>query len=314
MTGDGYHDRRLKHFLAMDDNFSLTFSTDGIQVFNSSKDSLWPIMCSFNEVNFKVKSKHVVLQGLWFGKKPKQETFLRPLVKEARKLYAKGFNWTDSSGNIRNSRVVFLIGVLDSPAGAAFTCRRQWNGKCGCGWCYHPGQSTFTYDSKGRRKGSTRTYLVSYPLPKRRKASEVLRDAKLVAELKQPHVNGVTGISYLHYLPFFDVVYGMIPDFMHCVYLGVTKMFLELWTTISRKQYSIRRTAIDKLLLNVKAPNELSRTYRSLVECFSDWKASEFRNFLLIYSALILKNILPDRFYKHWLLLVNYMRILTKKQ
>ena len=85
MTGDGYRDRRLKHFLAMDDNFSLTFSTDGIQVFNSSKDSLWPIMCSFNEVNFKVKSKHGVLQGLWFGKKPKQETFLRPLVKEARK-------------------------------------------------------------------------------------------------------------------------------------------------------------------------------------------------------------------------------------
>jgi Transposase family tnp2 len=313
VTGDGYRDRRLKHFLEVEENFSLTFSTDGIQVFNSSKDSLWPIMCSFNEVNFKVKSKHVVLQGLWFGKKPKQETFLRPFVKEARKLYSKGFKWTDSTGDIRNSRVLFLIGVLDSPARAAFTCRRQWNGKCGCGWCYHPGKTTFTYDSKGRRKGSTRTYPVSYPLPKLRKASEVLKDARLVSNSKKPHVNGVTGMSYLHYLPFFDVVFGMIPDSMHCVYLGVTKMFLEMWTSISRQQYSIKSSTIDNLMLNVKAPSELSRTYRSLVKCFSDWKASEFRNFLLIYSAPILKNVLPDRFYKHWLLLVNYMRILTKK-
>jgi hypothetical protein len=102
VTGDGYRDSRLQRFLTVEDNFSLTFSTDGIQVFNSNKEGLWPIMCSFNELSFKVKSKYIVLQGLWFGKKPKQDTFLHPFVKEARKLYSRGFKWTDVSGKARH--------------------------------------------------------------------------------------------------------------------------------------------------------------------------------------------------------------------
>ena len=313
VTGDGYRDSRLQRFLNVEDNFSLTFSTDGIQVFNSNKEGLWPILCSFNELNFKAKSKHIVLQGLWFGKKPKQETFLHPFVQDARKLYSRGFKWTDGGGKARHSRVIFCIGVLDSPARAAFTCRRQWNGKNGCGWCYHPGQTTYTFDSKGRRKGSTRTYPISFPLPKLRKASEVLRDAKLVSGSKKSQVNGVTGFTYLHYLPYFDVVFGMIPDTMHCVYLGITKMFLELWTSLSRKPFYFKSSTIDKLLEHVKVPNELPRTYRSLTKYSSDWKASEFRNFLLIYSAPVLKTVLSEKFYKHWLLLVNFMRMLTKK-
>lgn len=34
------------------------------------------------------------------------------------------------------------------------------------------------------------------------------------------------------------------------------------------------------------------------------WKASEWRNFLLFYSPVILRNLLPDKYYDHWMLLV----------
>ena len=90
-------------------------------------------------------------------------------------------------------------------------------------------------------------------------------------------------------------------------------MFLELWTSLSRKPFYFKSSTIDKLLEHVKVPNELPRTYRSLTKYSSDWKASEFRNFLLIYSAPVLKTVLSEKFYKHWLLLVNFMRMLTKK-
>jgi Transposase family tnp2 len=310
VTGDAYRDPRVQSFLMGENNFSLTFSTDGIQAFNSNKDSLWPIFISINELSYKLKGKHIVLQGLWFGKKPKQETFLIPFVREARKLYSKGFTWVNrADGKMKKSRVLFLMGILDAPARAAFTCRHQWNGKCGCGWCLHPG--TMIPNSKGKM-GKTRTYPVSFPIPKRRNASQVYRDGKLAIKNRK-HVNGVLGISLLHLLPNFDVVLGMIPDSMHCVYLGVTKMFLEIWTTTTRKAYSIKKTTLDAICNLIKAPIEISRTYRSLERSFSDWKASEFRNFLLFYSAPSLKNILPDQYYKHWLLLVNYMRILTQK-
>ena len=34
------------------------------------------------------------------------------------------------------------------------------------------------------------------------------------------------------------------------------------------------------------------------------WKASEWRSFLLFYSPVLLKSVLPKKFFKHWCLLV----------
>lgn len=45
----------------------------------------------------------------------------------------------------------------------------------------------------------------------------------------------------------------------------------------------------------------------------SDWKGSEYRNFLLFYSAVVLKKLLPPVYYKHWMLLVSATRILLQK-
>ena len=56
LTGDGYKDPNIMKFLAKDENFSMTFGSDGVNIFNSSKDSLWPIFLSINELNFKCNS------------------------------------------------------------------------------------------------------------------------------------------------------------------------------------------------------------------------------------------------------------------
>ena len=63
----------------------------------------------------------------------------------------------------------------------------------------------------------------------------------------------------------------------------------------------------------MKPPVEIVRIYRSLERYFSDWKASELRYFLLFYSPVDLKKYLPLKYYKHWLLLVNFMRRLAKQ-
>lgn len=41
----------------------------------------------------------------------------------------------------------------------------------------------------------------------------------------------------------------------------------------------------------------------------SQWKASEFKNFLIYYSLPCLKDLLPSVFYKHWFLLVYAINI-----
>ena len=59
------------------------------------------------------------------------------------------------------------------------------------------------------------------------------------------HVNVVLGISLLHLHPHFGIVNGMIPDTMHAVYLGITKMFLEIWLTPGKRFY-LKKIDIDK--------------------------------------------------------------------
>lgn len=59
-------------------------------------------------------------------------------------------------------------------------------------------------------------------------------------------------------------------------------------------------------------PTDFCRQPRSLTE-IDRWKATEFRLFLLHCGPVVLKGILPDTFYKHFLLLFVASTILTDK-
>lgn len=50
-------------------NISLTWNTDGIPIFESSKFSVWPFYCMINELSFvqRTKRENMILAGLWFG-------------------------------------------------------------------------------------------------------------------------------------------------------------------------------------------------------------------------------------------------------
>lgn len=43
---------------------------------------------------------------------------------------------------------------------------------------------------------------------------------------KNPHVKGIKGVSIVHAMIWFDIVNGIVPDYMHGVLLGVTKQVL----------------------------------------------------------------------------------------
>ena len=70
---------------------------------------------------------------------------------------------------------------------------------------------------------------------------------------------------------------------------------------------------INKTLLNSKPPNEILRNPRP-IEDRNVYKGIEFRNFALFYSPVTFANILSRRRYKHWLMFVNAMLLLSKKE
>lgn len=61
---------------------------------------------------------------------------------------------------------------------------------------------------------------------------------------------------------------------------------------------------------NETIPSELHRAIRPLT-CLKYWKALEFRNFLLYFGFVVLKDILPQEVFSHFLLLVAATRIIS---
>jgi hypothetical protein len=308
-TGANYNQEELKKFLRSGDNVSVTFSTDGISMSKSTPFEIWPIVLTINELDFTNKGRFVILSTLWFGpKKPTSETFFHPFITELRRLFADGFVWV-RNGISRKTKVVSVIGVLDAPARAKVANYHQHNGEFGCGYCLERGKRVAKGD------GTVQIYPLVNPLPPcRTHASTLALATDAINNPRVSHVMGVKGPSILFLLPGFNLITGLIPDYMHCLLLGVVYQFLDLWLNAVGKAYYIKKASfIDEILLNIFPPNEIRRTPRS-VEQLSLWKASELRNWLLFYSPVVLYFLLPSKYYQHWLLLVNAFRILLKKE
>ena len=68
-------------------DMTITWNTDGMSVFKSSKYSIWPIQCTVNELPPRIYFNNILLTGLLFGReKPNMNTFLTPFVQECTDL------------------------------------------------------------------------------------------------------------------------------------------------------------------------------------------------------------------------------------
>lgn len=79
---------------------------------------------------------------------------------------------------------------------------------------------------------------------------------------------GIKGVSLLLGLDWHDMVYGMVPDYMHGLLLGVTKTNPSLMFSLSNssKPYFVRKNikSDDKILKNMKPTDQISCLPRKL--------------------------------------------------
>ncbi|GBO19073.1 hypothetical protein AVEN_29304-1 [Araneus ventricosus] len=193
----------------------------------------------------------------------------------------------------------------DAPARCAMQNFKQFNGKFGCGFCEQEGLRV----AKG--KGHCQIYPFNGQVAAKRTFENCVRNAE-EALATDKSVKGVKGTSVLMNLyPNFNMVDGFIPDYMHCVLLGVTRQLVCLFVESSGSLYSLRAKDIRRLdirIRDLKLPHEATRKLRTTKD-ISFWKASEWRIFLLT-SPVLLKNILNHTVYKHWLLFVHGITLL----
>uniref|UniRef100_A0A1A8BXJ7 Uncharacterized protein n=1 Tax=Nothobranchius kadleci TaxID=1051664 RepID=A0A1A8BXJ7_NOTKA len=246
-----------------------------------------------------------MLAGLWFGaQEPVMPIFLKLFVDQAKTLASNGVSWR-KCGALVNSKIVGLCCCVDSKARPAMQNTTQFNGYFGCGFCLHPG----TLVEKQVKYTVTAT---EYP---EREANKMISDMEQAVE-QHRSVRGVKGPSPLINMPYFDIVWGFVPDYMHAVLLGVIRQLTELLLSGSDQPYYIGSPNTMRVLENrikeIKPPHLITRLPRPIAE-FKYWKASEWRAWLLFYSLPVLNGVLQSRYVKHLSLLVFAVFLLLKE-
>nr|XP_037269998.1 uncharacterized protein LOC119161561 isoform X2 [Rhipicephalus microplus]XP_037285845.1 uncharacterized protein LOC119178705 isoform X2 [Rhipicephalus microplus] len=282
---------------------TFTLNADGTPLFKSSGTSIWPIQLIVNEIPAEQRMSKLVLAALWFWKeKPNMELFQNTFVKEMSHLSENGFV-LERKGQLQTYKAYCICCAVDSVARAPMQGVTQFNGYFGCNWCLQ----------KGERAGGSTKYPVQPLNPTERTESQMVEDM-MTAVREGVTVNGVKTASPLIGLPYFNIVSGFVPDYMHCILLGVARQFLDLWFESSGYAYSLSRkqNMVDERLLAIRPPRDVKRLPRATKER-RWWKAKELENWILYYSIPVLHGILERRYLEHWACLVEALHIMLQR-
>lgn len=289
-------------------DISLTFNSDGISPFQSTSGSVWPILCTVNELAPKERQKHVMLAGIWFGcGKPNMQVFLKSFVEECATMADVGLDWQNpDTQQYVNTKVIAISCSCDSVARCQLQGLVQFNGYFGCNWCLHPSE---------RFQGVKHIFPSSDPPHELRTHRSFCQDAIRARQTGQKQ-NGIKpDPSPLLLLPKFNIVSGFPVDYMHAVCEGVVDRLVSLWfdTCYSQEPWYIGRQmpSIDQRIQGITPPSEITRLPASPRKR-AFWKASEFRSWLLFYLLPVLSGILPAVYLKHVALLVRSIWLLNK--
>jgi len=288
-------------------DITCTINTDGVNLFNSSSYSIWPLFLSINELDYKLRRNNTVLAGLWFGSKPSIHTFLSPFVDQMNSLSENGITWTYGGCGMK-SRVFFTTVAADSVARAPLQGMKQFNGKNGCPYCLNPGESWKYVDEDGKERNKW----IYLPCEAEKRTQDAwkkdlmeLKDLLEKSKTNQVlHVNGLLSASPFLALMKFNIVDGFVVDYMHTALLGVLKavtcMFFD--SKHHKEAFYLGKPTkvieeINGRLSKCKIPSEVNRTTRDISES-AYWKANEWKTWLLICIP-VLQGILKSPYLEH---------------
>lgn len=261
------------------DSLQIQFNIDGVPLFKSTNTQFWPIL---GRVVRPFESSPFIV-GLFSGnQKPgSAQEYLQYFREELDELFQNGINIPDSDHNLAIEVCCF---VCDTPARNFVKQTKGHSGYYGCDRCTQRG----VWSEK-----------VTFP-----EVDAPLRTDVQFDEMQQEeHHKNMCPLAGLH----IGLVSQFPLDYMHLVCLGVTRRLLMLWIKgplICRQgtRFAIQVSDIINML-RPYMPRDFLRKGRSLQE-LDRWKASEFRQFLLYLGPVILRGLLPIRYYKHFMLLV----------
>ena len=258
------------------DLIKLTVNIDGLPVFKSTNSQLSPILGS-------VFVSKIVFPIAFFysdGKPENVDFYLKDFFDEVSNLASNGVL-------IGTKKFEFTLKVIvcHAPARSFLKCIIGHTGYYSCERCSVKGESK---DHRIVFNGDCSTETA--------RTKEEFNNFSY----KRRHQKALS--------PFVKIDFNCVNDFpldyMHCVLLGVVKrilVFISKGPKICK--LSVQQTQqISDRLLKIKLPSNFNRQPRSIKDlCY--WKATEYRSFLMYHGPIVLKGIVSDATYKHFIAL-----------
>lgn len=153
--GQLYKEQVQSGFLSEENkfNFSLTWNTDGVPVFISSRTSMWPVYFVFNELPFKMRFKkgNILLGGIWYGCKPRPNLVIQPFLTSL-KVLKRGVEVQPYGSDSKViTKGILLCGTADLPAKADFMGLKHPSGSFSCAVCKIEGQSVIAKEPEQKK-------------------------------------------------------------------------------------------------------------------------------------------------------------------
>lgn len=298
---------------------ALTLTTDGVQNVRQKSSSVWPIVITILNYPPELRARHMMIVGMIPGpREPKDfASYFETLLADLQVLSTTGIRAYDGYRKETfqlKAHVCIVTG--DTPAIAKLMAMKGSNAISPCRFCSIKGQSNgrhWYYPRDG--------HLLQYRQDLRREA--IMVSAANNEELRKTH--GITGLSFLFSIQTLHFPNSFGLDCMH-LFSNVAKMMWNLWTGCLLPEPIFENSADNYLLSKVQqaeigiemassrqcVPVSVSRTPRDISRHKNSFKATEWFQWVTIYSCPLLVERLPEYALRSWQLFVAGVRIALK--
>ena len=314
-----FHDRDYNDFLNYPYSYLLSLNVDWFQPFVHTIYSTGAIYLTIQNIPRleRYKTNNIILVGVMPGpKEPKltANSYLAPLVNELQEFYdgvVMPVMVNNKEIKIR-IRLALSCVACDIPASRIVSGFLGHNARLGCNKCLREFHAISVGEQKLDFSGYNRDQWTLRTVDNHRHQCRELLTKNTHTSLQEAESKYGVRYSILISLPYFNPIQFTVIDPMHNLFLCTGKHVFKIWV---QKEYISKSQLynIETRLKLFRVPSDIGRLPSNNSTGYGGFTANQWSNWITIFSAAVLKGILPEEHLRCWLLFVRACSILKSR-